>query len=99
MRGEASNGNLFIFEYVATTLFRCDDIGIHQCFEIADQNPDLIAENEPDADAQNDQHQYYEKNFSFAHSQVLPSLESQGVNRMIAEHPRRLQTCYALAPA
>jgi len=68
-------------------LHRRDDVRIEEGFEIADQQPDLIAQDEPDTESKYNQDQDCQGNFNFAHSQEIPPARNRGNNpRMIAKH-------------
>ena len=73
-----SNAILFNFEHAKPQgLFRRDDIGIEKGFKIADQHPNLIAQNEPDAQPKYNQNENCQGNFDFAHSQEVPPARYQ----------------------
>lgn len=74
-------------------LQRRNDVRIKQGFQIADQQPDLIAENKPNAESKDNEDQDCQGNFGFAHSQEMPPARDRGNNPwMIAKHRGRAQS-------
>lgn len=50
-----------------TDLFRNAKGGVYQTFKIAEQKPNFIAKNKPEAAQQNDRKNNQQKNFGFTH--------------------------------